>query len=158
MPWIALRKLGTLPSGPFSATSASRSSSSLRNSGTWRAICSGSKPFSVSKFRWTPSASPAVASIHLVVHVDVDGELLALHHVVEVVLVDVEELALLDRPIVGASGEVAHHDELERQLDLFLGVARGGLEPDVDPLLGSDRTVVSHYLSPLLTRLTWPSR
>src|SRR5262249_14406719 len=48
--WMVLRKAGTLPSGPFSASSAWRSSSILASSGTWRTTCSGSKSFMLATF------------------------------------------------------------------------------------------------------------
>ncbi len=65
-------------------------------------------------------------------------------HVVEVVLVDVHRFAVFQRGAVGTPGEIAHDEELERQLFLFLGVAGGGLVDDVDALFRSDGAVVSH--------------
>ena len=67
-----------------------------------------------------------------------DGEVLLGEDLLEVVLVDVDRLALLERSRIGPTGVVADEEHLERELDLFLGVARRGLVRDVDALLGSD--------------------
>jgi len=66
------------------------------------------------------------------------AQLLAGDHIVEVVLVDVDGLALLERGRIGALGEVTRDQHLERQFLLGGRPARVGLVDDVDALLGSD--------------------
>ena len=72
----------------------------------------------------------------LVSHREVEAELLLAHHLREVVLIDVDGLAILQRAGIGSLREVAHDQHLERQLNLFLRIARGRFVDDVDALLG----------------------
>ena len=85
-----------------------------------------------------------VALGQLVLHREGDRELLLAHHLLEVVLVDVDRLPVLERSRVGALREVAHHEHLQRKLDLFLRVARRRLVRDVDAFLRRDRSFFRH--------------
>ena len=76
--------------------------------------------------------------VELAVDAEVETEVVALQHLVEGVLVDRDERPLVDRPIICLQRIVADHQELQRQLDFFLGVADRRLVADVDALLGSD--------------------
>ena len=71
-------------------------------------------------------------------------EVLLGEDLVEVVLVDVDRLAILERRRIRPEGVVAEHEELERELDLFLGVPRRWLVRDVHAFFRRDRSFFRH--------------
>ena len=79
---------------------------------------------------------------------DLDGrlELSFLHDGGEVLLVDVDRLALLDRSCVGGSGEVAEHEDAQRELDVLGGAVQGRFVTNVDALFwrGGHFSIVCH--------------
>src|SRR3989344_714137 len=100
------------------------------------------------KFREQTLAGPVIvhqglqllAKLRQVTHRPFQG----LERIGEVVFVDADRFEVFNRRVVFTQGEVADHQLLERQLDLFLRAAGVRAVNNIDALFRRDRTFTSH--------------